>query len=217
MSSYFTRIVVIGVWCLCQLTALGEEKKDAEPEVPPRVSSAGMKRVRENIKVIEQNTKDTIINLEATDKNVKTIQGELEDLSSLDKEHFELNKRYRDYVAEAEKELAKNQANIKKIEKYEKSMRAAIKGDVTAAQRQDLEKAQRDREDRERWIADAKVKMKRVKELQKEIQENVSQIESRRAALKDQLATWTERRKEYQRLLETFRQRKSELEKLAAN
>jgi chromosome segregation ATPase len=176
------------------------------------LSAAGLKRIRDNLGIIEQNIKETKENLTATAKNVKTIEQELADLTGIEKEHFDLKQKYLDYIAEAQRQIAKNAQDVQKIDKQVKE----LKGNSNDPGRQEvIAKATEDKTTRLKWREDADQKVKRVNELLVGLQDNLGQIQARRNALREQIQSWTEREKQFHQLLEGYQLRKGQLEKIA--
>jgi chromosome segregation ATPase len=211
--------MVLGLWVLQVSAALAASPPDdkgtgkAEEAAAP-LSAAGLKRIRENLGILDQNIKETKDNLTATSKNIKTLEQELADLTGIEKEHFDLRKKYLDYLAEANRQIAKNDQDGQKIDKQLKDLKSS-KSDGDPRQQAIIAKANEEKNVRTKWRTDADQKVKRVNELMVGLQDNLGQIQARRNALKEQIQSWTDREKQFHRLLQEYQSKKNQLEKIA--
>jgi chromosome segregation ATPase len=214
MRKYSQRILVAALFCL---SAAGLPKKEDSPPVDPallqpKLSQAGIQRINKNINTLDQNLKDLEVNMGAADKNIQTLKAELDALDKLEKEHRDLKKKYQEYLTDAEKKLAKTELELKAVLKSEKDL-GGKKGSP-AHQKEMLESTQKSKTQLQDWKSDAQVKIRKVNDLIKEVQYNLGQIQGRREVLKVQLNSWDDRKNEFVQLSQTFKSKRTELEKL---
>jgi hypothetical protein len=213
--------ILLSILILISIPCFGNSETLTKPPgdpVSPVLSAKGMKRIRENLKIISDNLYDSEKNLLATKKNVKVIEEELMDLDKLEKEHEELRVKYDDYLVKAAEETKRNDEAYQKIEAQLKKMGvddpkpAAASSESEPSER---EKLLREKSDREAWKSDAAAKAKKVQELKNKLITSEKDIQSRRDPLREQLKSWTARTQEYEGLVNLLTQKKAELEKLA--
>ncbi len=224
-----TRYIMAGVVLLLSLPlatraiAATNTKEDAELDstpggkLQPHLSASGLQRLKKNIETLTQNAKEVQSNIEIADRNLKTLQAELADISSLQKEHEDLQNQYQTYLADANKKLAKTETELQKIAKYERENAAAAKKSTSTKGDKiyDAEKLAEDKTSLLDWKADAVPKIRRVNELVGELKDNLIQIEEKKSQVKKDLSTWVEHRKEFEISLKQFNSKKAELQKLA--
>jgi chromosome segregation ATPase len=193
----------------------GAEQADS---IAPALSSKGIKRIQENLKIVNENLVDTQKNLSASQNNLKVVQDELSDLDKLEKENHDLLSKYREYVEKADAEMGKNDVASKRVDAELKKLPPAVArsggqtGGESPTARETLE---HEKMDRDAWKTDATSKIKRIRELEEKVQLNLKDIQSRREPLRVQLTTWSSRTKDYENLVKSLTQKKTELEKLA--
>lgn len=169
----------------------------------PVLSTTGKKRLRENVRILENNLKDLRQNLVASDKNIATLRNELKDLQTLEKEHLDLRKKYVGYEEQANAEMQKNEKAKRDLAKWEEKQKAQPNVS-TDALKDKLETARSEQAERDRWKLDANLKIQRVKDLIAGVDKNLRDIRSRKQPIEQQLVSWTTRKEEYQkRIVET--------------
>lgn len=196
------------------LVAATPAKKD---ETLPMLSPAGIKRIQENIKTLEQNIRDAQANLQTCDKNLKVLHTEMEQISSLDKEHQELRQKLSAYLDSAHKLMQKNAQEMVKLNKTIKEVESTggkSEGDL-ARREKALDRLRQDSSDLDRWKGDAEDKIKRIHEMIREVATGLGDLNSRRNNLKADIDSWNRRKNEYDKLLVHYRQKKAESEAMA--
>jgi len=183
---------------------------------PAPISTAGKRRIFENILQLEKNIENAQTNMSAIAKNQKTIQQELEDLDKLEREHVELKKKYSAYLSSSEQEIKKNDATIHELEDWEKKSQNDSRRE-TASFKEKLETIQREKAERQRWKADATAKVERVGNLMVNLLKDLRDIQSRKGPLRSELNDWAAREKEYEKLVSEMASKKAQLEKMAKN
>lgn len=174
--------------------------------VPPVLSEEGKKRVLENLKTIEENIVDMKENLTNTSANLKTLQAEARELEELEKEHISLKKKYEGYLLEANLEIKKNEDLIANLDSREKDLAKDPK------HTNELTKVREQKRERTLWKGDAEIKTSQASKLLEEMVRKLSDIQSRKQPLQNQLQSWIEREREYRKLLQRLISKKSELE-----
>src|SRR5690606_37607462 len=102
----------------------GPDMPPSEEELKkPVLSVTGKKRLRANIQTLENNLRDLRDNLQASNANIETVKAELADLQTLEKEHYELRKRYESYLAHSREEIAKNDRAKRDLAKWEETQK----------------------------------------------------------------------------------------------
>jgi len=203
------------------LTSHAAPKRPPEDDkvvVRPYVSKEGVQRILEAIETVGANIKDTQTNLTLCEKNRAVVVNELKELEQLEKEQSELVVRYKSYLAIAREMIAKNDTDgevLRKWEKENKGKAGEIKGAAQVDLASKMNNARLDKEQRTKWKADAEAKVARVVKLQAEAEENLRNIQARRAPLKGQVNGWVEKQAEFKQLLKDLAIRKEELTRLA--
>lgn len=202
----FTFIILCLGWWACAA---------AETATKSGISAAGRAKIERNLKILDENIRDTENNIAASKKNILTLEAEMRDLDRLEKEHTDLKRRYENYVTSARQEIEKNEKALDELRKYEEKLSVlAKKRTITAEQSADLEKARRERMGREHWKAESLKKIQKISELEKKLVRNISSIESRRAPLRVQRLSWIDKQKKYESLISEIQIKKAETQKM---
>ena len=178
------------------------------------LSEAGKRRILQNLTTLEQNLTDTQENITITSKNIQTLEAELKDLDMLQKEHQELKQKFTTYIANALKEIEKNDKAVKDLEKFERNIASAPKEEAEKNQKQ-LETAQKEKSERLLWKTEANLKVQKMNQMSKEAQANLQTIEIRRKPLNNQLHALFKKQKEYERLAGEIKSKNADVEKTA--
>ena len=190
------------------------QKAEPEPYTGPVLSPSGKRRILENLRTLDQNIDAAQGNIASTEKNQSVIKRELEDLTGLEKEHFELRKKFDLFLADAKTQGEKNDKEYEKLVKYKKEIENSPKI-LPEARNKVLQKVSREKADIERWRADSETKRRRINEMMAEVYGTLNQIKARRVDLNGQLKGWEDKRMEYERLLQHYREKKAEYQKFA--
>ena len=188
------------------------QKEESEPYTGPVLSPSGKRRILENLRTLDQNIDAAQGNIASTDKNQAVIKRELEDLSGLEKEHYELRKKFDAFLADAKAQGEKNDKEYDKLVKYKKEIENSPKI-LPEARNKVLQKVGREKADIERWRVDSESKRRRINEMMAEVYGTLNQIKARRVDLFGQLKNWEDKRVEYERLLQQYREKKAEYQK----
>ena len=201
-------------WLVVTLTfAEVQPKNPSPPSDTVVISASGKKRIREQFKKIEQTLKEANRNLENSQQNSSTILSDIKELSELEDEYLELQKRFHEYVVKANKEIQVNEKAMVEIEKYEKKILQVSKGNPEGAQQKLYEDAKQERLDRLRWKSDANSNLQRANTLLSQLQTSLKDIKLRNTPLRDELRAWNRKQDDYQKLASEIRNQKSSLEK----
>jgi len=176
-----------------------------------------MQRLNKNLETLNQNITDLQNNVGISEKNIKTLQTELEDVAKLEKDHEILRRQYQSFLAEGVQQTAKADAQLKKIAKFERdNANTASKGDGPNGKNLSPADAKKVAEDKTAildWQIDSAPKIKKVTELLRELNENLSQIEDKRTQLKKDLIVWNQHHQEFTSVLKQSLAKKTELQK----
>jgi len=213
------RLLFVSLFSLLTGMALADTPPSAATTpgtLPPdvHISPAGKKRVLENLGVVVKNIENVKTNLAATSQNKKTVEAELADLESLEKDHIELKKKYTDYLSEAEEELKKNEKSLRELTAWQNAVKAAGQK-LNSTYQSKWDTVEQEKTEREKWKADAEIKISRVGKLMANLIGDMRDIQSRKGPLKNEIAEWDNRTKGYQKLLDELNAKKTSLEKLA--
>ncbi|MBY0369065.1 hypothetical protein K2X33_00165 [bacterium] len=207
-------ILCLGLFCLNAWSADDLPTPSFNPDdlKQPVLSTTGKKRLRDNVRTLENNLKDLRENLVASEKNLTTIRAELKDISVLEKEHLDLRQKYMGYQQLAEQEMRKNEKAKRDLAKWEEKQKAQPNVSQEAL-KEKLESARMEQSERDRWKADADSKNARVRELISGVDKNLRDIRSRKHPLEQQLASWTARRDDYKKRITETEEKKAIWEK----
>lgn len=178
------------------------------------LSATGKRRVEQNIQIIEQNIKDSQSNVEVSKKNAATLENELKSLDGIEKEYQKLQQNYEAYLAKTKKEVEKNTASLKELEKFEKDL---AKGGANAEAQDQLAKAKAEEAERLHWKKETEAKVEKSTKQLNEIHSNLNNIHSRRAPIQKQLETSLKKQREYEKMIEAALKKKAEMQKLVEN
>lgn len=174
------------------------------------LSPQGIQRLKENLAVLETNISDTKKNVQTSQANVSTIDKDLKELDVLQKQYVELRKKHLDYKSGIDKEWKKNEASLKELAKFETASRTP--NSTLKLNPGDLDRAMKEKQERESWKESAAQKLMRADGLLKGVDESVSGIQARRASLNRQKSHWQGRLGDHQKLLRVLEKKKSETE-----
>lgn len=211
-------LCLFSMYCLCA-TLLADANKSMSKEEPPagitpRISISGFRKIQENLSVLDRNIRNVDKNIVISRQNIKTIEEELTELDTIEKEHRELRGKYAGYLVTAEKEFTKNQKASDRLDKMEGELfRSRDSGGSINAM--ELDFINRERNDRKMWKEDANAKITRVKESIQAVDKGLKEIESKRGALRGELQSWTDRTEQYQKIQVELTERKAEYERMA--
>ncbi len=187
---------------------------DTNSNLKPVVSKEGLERMARAVETVDANMKDTEQNIILCEKNRGVILVELKSLEKLEQEQFELISRYKNYVAASKELVDKNELATETINKWEKENKPKleqIKGTAQTDLATKMNNARLDREQRNKWKADAEKKLGRVNRLLVEAEANLKNIQARRPSLKSQAMGWVQKQNEFKTLLKDLGTRRDQL------
>jgi len=195
----------------------GEPKEEAIV-LKPIVSKEGVQRIFNAVETVEANIKDAQSNIVLCEKNRTVVLAELKELALLENEQKELINRYKVYLATARAAIDKNEEGGETIKRWEKEHKGKVEETKGLAQTDLITKmnnARLDKEQRQKWKADADAKVARVTKLLGEAETVLKGILARRIPLRSQIDEWEDKQGEFKKLLRELAVRKIELTKLA--
>ncbi len=171
----------------------------------------GVKRIHDNILLLEQNIKDTETNLDSIEKNIATVSAESDEVKKIIVEHGELRKRLVEKVTTSKEEISKNDDALKKLQKFTKALDGAKnKQSDTQAVKLSQESAMREIAERERWNLDASQKLKRLIEMTAELDRSTYALRLKIPTLERELMVWRKQISDFQTALESFKKQRGE-------
>lgn len=193
---------------------------DEAPEeaAPSSYSEQGRKRLAENHKILADNVRVLQQNIETSRKNLKTLQQELDDLGQLENEHQELRKRFESYLkdgfarkVEQDKHKRKVEEETEKLEsRKKKTDQESLPTDIRGR----LMLLAKEKDELDRWQADATEKLSRVKELIVKLEESLGQLVQKKDSIRKQMTNWVENQKQFEKALGETQARKNTAEKV---
>lgn len=215
--------ILFALGCMASSVPAAEEAVSGDG-VP--LSNSGMRRIQRNITILEQNLKDAQTNIELTDKNIGTIESELQALLALEAEHNELKRKFSDYLSDTGKQLQKNDKELERVTAYERefdatmkrvqSTKTALPKEAQEKYRSQVEKARSDKAELQRFKEESDTNTQRVTILLRELNDSLNQVQARKTQLSSQVKSWQQRRKEFQQLMAEYRTKKANIEKVIA-
>lgn len=199
---------------LLLLTTSVKTSSAEEPSSKVIISKAGLKRIDDQYKKIEQALQEAKKNLEVSQTNSATVLSDIKELSTLEDEHKDLQKKYLRYLQDAGKEIQANDKAIADIEKYEKKVMSTSKTPIGGPQKKLLDDAQQERLDRLRWKSDATNNLDRANTLLSQLKISLQEMESRKGPLQEELRAWNKKQHEYETLISELRKQRIEMEEV---
>lgn len=178
-------------------------------------TQAGMRRIQENIGIVNENIKDTETSLQNIDKNISTVKAEITEIKSLVEDYSNLKAKFLAKVRSGKEEANVNGEALKKLQKFLKTLELVRKkqGD-TQAIRMQIDNAMREIGERERWNLDASEKVKRLEALITSLDSTSRLVKSKQPNLEKELAVWKRQWETFSTALSTFQKQKQEYEEL---
>lgn len=192
--------------CLIHLAVFAAPPPESEKALSPK----GIARLTENLAILRQSIEDTKKNVETSRANVATVENDVVELDSLQKQYLELRKKHLEYQSGIQKEWAKNEAGLKELAKFEAAAKNPTAG--TKLNPEDLERALREKGEREAWKETARQKLDRAAGLIRELDGNLATIQQRRAALLKQKSHWLSRANAHRKTLRELETKLSQTE-----
>ena len=197
-------------------SAFAEEKTASPSATPAPLSTAGQKRIQQNLEILKQNLADTQSNIETIDTNLKSLEGELGTLVTLDSEHQTLKKKYQQFLAGSAKENEKNEKALRDLEQFLRNAKEVLAKDPENAKvRSQLDDAERDRMERQSWRANTKVKSDKLQGLLGQLNAGADEIRGRKGQIQGQMRSWQSRRTEFETLKIDIERRIRQTESMA--
>ena len=177
----------------------------------PPISSIGKKRAEREMSQLETGLSTAQQNASISEKNVRTLEDEINELGVLEKEHAELKARYEDYLNRGSEELKRNDVAVFELATEEQKSASSPKGDAIKPK---IEEAKMEIAERKRWKDEVQGKISRAKALLEELSRGLVSVEGKRVPLIKELNSWKERQREYERLARELADRKAKLQEL---
>lgn len=175
----------------------------------------GIKRINDNIFLLDENIKDIENNLSNIEKNLATVSAEAAEAAKLLVEHGELRKRLVEKMGVSKDEIQKNGDALKKLQKFTKTLEGAKnkQADVQAVKLQQ-ESAMREIAERERWSLDASNKLKRLAEMVGEMDRITPALKAKIPSLEKEALVWKRQMTDFQTGLESMKKQRVDLASL---
>jgi len=183
----------------------------------PVLSPTGKQRVKENLETLDKNISVVTGNIVNCRKNASVLEDEIKELSQIEQEHLKLREKYKEQLANTEKEIEKNNIAIKELDEFLKTLskNTSASNDVKPSkQEEDSKRALTDKLEREKWNSETKIKLTKINELVQTVNLNIASIDKKKVLLRQQNAQWIDKEKQYQKMLLELANRKTETSKL---